>query len=186
MINDPTLVARAEILREKGTNRSRFFRGQVDKYTWVDVGSSYLPSDLLAAYLCAQLESRDEIQAARHAIWRHYDEALTAWAAAAGVGRPYTPPHCAHPAHMYYLMMPSLEARTRFIAHLRARQVLAVFHYQPLHLSDKGREYGGRPGQCPVTEALSDRLVRLPLYLGLSPADQVRVIDAVTTFQFAS
>lgn len=186
VVNDPALVARAEILREKGTNRSRFFRGQVDKYTWVDVGSSYLPSDLLAAYLCAQLESRDEIQATRHAIWRRYDEALAAWAAAAGVGRPFTPPHCTHPAHMYYLLMPSLAARTRFIAHLRARMVLAVFHYQPLHLSDKGREYGGRPGQCPVTEDVSDRLVRLPLYLDLGAADQARVIEAVTSFHVAA
>ena len=184
VINDPALVARAEILREKGTNRSRFFRGQVDRYTWVDVGSSYLPSDLLAAYLCAQLESRAEIQATRHAIWRRYDEALTAWAAAEGVGRPYTPPHCTHPAHMYYLLMPSLAARTRFIAHLRAHLVLAVFHYLPLHLSDKGREYGGHAGQCPVTEDVSDRLVRLPLYLDLG-ADQARVIAAVTSFRVA-
>ena len=135
--------------------------------------------------MCAQLESRDEIQATRHAIWRRYDEALNAWAAAAGVGRPYTPAHCAHPAHMYYLLMPSLAARTRFIAHLRARMVLAVFHYQPLHLSDKGREYGGRPGQCPVTEDVSDRLVRLPLFFDLGEADQARVIEAVTSFQFA-
>lgn len=183
VINDPALVARAEVLREKGTNRSRFFRGQVDKYTWVDVGSSYLPSDLLAAYLCAQLESWEEIQAARHAIWRRYDAALGPWATAEGVGRPHVPAHCTHPAHMYYLLMPSLEARTRFIAHLRAQSVLAVFHYQPLHLSDKGREYGGREGQCPVTEDVADRLVRLPLYFELAAADQARVIAAVTSFR---
>jgi dTDP-4-amino-4,6-dideoxygalactose transaminase len=183
VINDAALVPRAEILREKGTNRSRFFRGQVDKYTWVDLGSSYLPSDLLAAYLCAQLESRDDIQAARHAIWRRYDAALAAWAAGHGVGTPQVPAYCTHPAHMYYLIMPSLEARTRFIAHLRARMILAVFHYQPLHLSDKGREYGGREGQCPVTEDVADRLVRLPLYLDLRVGDQDRVIDAVTSFR---
>ena len=182
VINDPTLVARAEIVREKGTNRSRFYRGQIDKYTWVDVGSSYLPSDLLAAYLCAQLESRDEIQQTRRAIWRRYDTELEAWAAAQGVRRPYVPAHCTQPGHMYYLLMPSLEVRTRFIAHLRARWILGVFHYQPLHLSDKGREFGGRDGQCPVTEDIADRLVRLPLYLALGVADQARVIDAVTSF----
>jgi dTDP-4-amino-4,6-dideoxygalactose transaminase len=183
VINDPALVARAEILREKGTNRSRFYRGQIDKYTWVDVGSSYLPSDLLAAYLCAQLESWEEIQAARHAIWQRYDAALVSWAAAAGAGRPHVPAHCTQPAHMYYLLMPSLEVRTRFIAHLRAQSVLAVFHYQPLHLSDKGREFGGYVGQCPVTEDIADRLVRLPLYFQLSATDQTRVIDAVTSFR---
>ncbi len=183
VINDPALVARAEILREKGTNRSRFYRGQIDKYTWVDVGSSYLPSELLAAYLCAQLESWEEIQAARHAIWQRYDEALVPWAAAAGASRPHVPAHCSQPAHMYYLLMPSLEVRTRFIAHLRAQSVLAVFHYQPLHLSDKGREFGGDVGQCPVTEDIADRLVRLPLFFQLSATDQSRVIDAVTSFR---
>ena len=183
IINDERFRERAEILREKGTDRSRFFRGQVDRYTWVDLGSSYLPSDLLAAYLCAQLESRDEIQAARHAIWRRYDAELAAWADAESVGRPQVPAHCTHPAHMYYLLLPSLDARTRFIAHLRARMILAVFHYQPLHLSDKGREYGGRAGQCPVTEDVTDRLVRLPLYLDLRVEDQDRVIDAVTSFR---
>ena len=183
VINDPALVARAEILREKGTNRSRFYRGQIDKYTWVDVGSSYLPSDLLAAFLCAQLESWEEIQTARQAIWRRYDTALAGWAAGEGVGRPHVPAHCTHPAHLYYLLMPSLEVRTRFIAHLRAQVVLAVFHYQPLHLSDKGREFGGYVGQCPVTEDVADRLVRLPLYFQLSKTDQTRVIDAVTSFR---
>lgn len=183
VINDPALVARAEILREKGTNRSRFYRGQIDKYTWVDIGSSYLPSDLLAAYLCAQLESWEEIQAARHATWRRYDDALAAWAAQEGVGRPHVPRHCSHPAHMYYLIMPSLAVRTRFIAHLRAHAVLAVFHYQPLHLSDQGQKYGGYAGQCPVTEDIADRLVRLPLYFGLSEADQGRVIGAATSFR---
>ncbi|MEP7116620.1 MAG: dTDP-4-amino-4,6-dideoxygalactose transaminase [Acidobacteriota bacterium] len=183
VINDPALVARAEILREKGTNRSRFFRGQVDKYTWVDVGSSYLPSDLLAAYLCAQLESRTAIQDTRHRIWRRYHAELETWAAAEGVGRPQVPAPCLHPAHMYYLLLPSLEERTRFIAHLRSHWVLAVFHYQPLHLSGMGRHYGGREGQCPVTEDVADRLVRLPLYLDLSAADQARVIAAVTSFR---
>ncbi len=184
VLNDPALVSRAEILREKGTNRSRFFRGEVDKYTWVDVGSSYLPSDLLAAMLCAQLEARDEIQATRHAIWQRYDAALADWAAANGVGRPQVPAGCTHPSHIYYLLMPSLEARTRFIAHLRSHWVLAVFHYQPLHLSEMGRALGGCAGTCPVTEDIADRLVRLPLYLSLGAADQDRVVEAVTSFRF--
>ncbi|MGD9905680.1 MAG: dTDP-4-amino-4,6-dideoxygalactose transaminase [Vicinamibacterales bacterium] len=182
VINDPALVERAEILREKGTNRSRFYRGQVDKYTWVDVGSSYLPSEILAAYLWAQIDARDAIQSRRQAIWQRYDTGLAAWAAAHAVRRPVVPPHCEHPAHLYYLRLPSLEARQGLIAHLRARQILAVFHYLPLHLSDQGRRYGGAVGQHPVTEAAADELVRLPLHYHLSAADQERVIDAVTSF----
>ena len=150
VINDPALVERAEILREKGTNRSRFFRGQVDKYTWVDVGSSYLPSDILAAYLLAQLEARDAIQARapRHlAALRRRAGGLGGRAAACG--RPIVPAHCEHPAHLFYLLLPSLDARTRLIAHLRARQILAVFHYLPLHLSDMGRRFGGRRRTVP-------------------------------------
>ena len=182
VINDPALVERAEILREKGTNRSRFFRGQVDKYTWVDVGSSYLPSELLAAYLLAQLEARDAIQARRQAIWGRYDVALAAWADGAAARLPIVPAHCDQPAHLFYLLMPSLAARQGLIAHLRARQILAVFHYQPLHLSEQGIRFGGQPGQCPVTEDVADRLVRLPLHYHLSAADQDRVIAAVTSF----
>jgi dTDP-4-amino-4,6-dideoxygalactose transaminase len=182
VVNDASLTTRAEIIREKGTNRSRFYRGQVDKYTWVDVGSSYLPSDLLAAYLCAQLEGREAIQARRHAIWRRYDTGLADWTSRQGVGRPTVPAHCEHPAHIYYLLFPSLDVRTRFLAYLRARSILATFHYQPLHLSDMGRRFGGAVGQCPVTEDVADRLVRLPVYFGLSDADQARVIDVVTAF----
>jgi dTDP-4-amino-4,6-dideoxygalactose transaminase len=182
VINDPALVDRAEVLREKGTNRSRFYRGQVDKYTWVDVGSSYLPSEILAAYLWAQIEARDAIQERRHAIWRRYDTELAGWAARMAVGTPIVPPHCEHPAHLYYLRLPSLEARQGLIAHLRARQILAVFHYLPLHLSDQGVQFGGRAGQFPITEAVADRLVRLPLHYHLSEADQDRVVEAVTSF----
>ena len=181
VVNDDQFVARAEIIREKGTNRTRFFRGEVDKYTWVDVGSSYLPSDLLAAFLQAQLECRDAIQSRRHQIWAQYNSALRHWAMAAGARLPIVPPDCDQPAHLFYLLMPSLDARTALIAHLRSRQILAVFHYQPLHLSDMGRGYGGRAGQCPVTEDVADRLVRLPLYYQLSPEDQQRVIEAVTS-----
>jgi dTDP-4-amino-4,6-dideoxygalactose transaminase len=182
VINDPALVERAEVIREKGTNRSRFFRGQVDRYTWVDVGSSYLPSEILAAYLWAQIEARAAIQAHRAAVWQRYDAALADWADAVGARRPVVPPHCEHPAHLYYLLLPSLAARQGLIAHLRARQILAVFHYLPLHLSEQGLRYGGQPGQCPVTEDVSDRLVRLPLHYHLGEADQQRVVDAVTSF----
>lgn len=180
MINDPRFIERAEIIREKGTNRTRFYRGQVDKYTWCDIGSSYLPSDILAAYLLAQLESHADIQGRRHALWARYAEALAPWAAEVGARLPVVPPGCQHPAHIFYLLMPSLEARSALLAHLRDRRILAVFHYLPLHLSDMGRRLGGREGQCPVTESVSDRLVRLPLFYQLSEADQGRVIDAVT------
>ncbi len=179
MINDTRYVDRAEIIREKGTNRTRFYRGQVDKYTWCDVGSSYLPSDILAAYLLAQLESHDRIQRRRHELWTRYAEALAPWASAHGVRLPIVPPECEHPAHIFYLLMPSLDARTRLLAHLRSKLILAVFHYLPLHLSDMGRRFGGADGQHPVTEDVSDRLVRLPLFFQLSDGDQARVIDEV-------
>ncbi len=179
LLNDAALVDRAEIIREKGTNRSRFFRGEVDRYTWVDIGSSYLPSDLLGAYLWAQLESADAIQRRRHEIWGRYARELESWACAGGVRLPIVPGHCAHPAHIFYLLMPSLDRRTALIRHLRERQILAPFHYLPLHLSDVGRGYGGVGGQCPVTEDVADRLVRLPLFYQLSAEDQTRVIRAI-------
>lgn len=182
LINDPTLIERAEIIREKGTNRSRFFRGMVDKYTWVDVGSSYLPSDALAAYLWAQFEERDTIQARRAHIWARYHHELSGWAQANNVQQPIIPPECAQAYHMYYLLLPSLEARTALIAHLRAQNILAVFHYLPLHLSDMGRQYGGQPGDCPVTEDLSDRLLRLPFFNSMTEDEQARVIAAIQTF----
>jgi dTDP-4-amino-4,6-dideoxygalactose transaminase len=185
VVNDPRYVDRVEILREKGTNRSRFFRGQVDRYTWVDVGSSYLPSDLLAAYLLAQLESADRIQARRHALWSRYATDLADWAATEAVRLPVVPEHCAHPAHIFYLLLASLEARTAFIAHLRAHNILGLFHYQPLHLSDMGRRFGGRAGQCPVTEQVADRLVRLPLFFQMTDEEQRAVIDAAQSFHHA-
>jgi dTDP-4-amino-4,6-dideoxygalactose transaminase len=179
MINDPRYVDRAEVIREKGTNRTRFYRGQVDKYTWCDIGSSYLPSDILAAYLLAQLETHAAIQARRHVIWSRYADALAAWAARAGARLPVVPPGCEHPAHIFYLLLPSLEARTALLAHLRTRLILAVFHYQPLHLSEMGRRFGGRDGQCPVTEDVANRLVRLPIFYQLTDEEQARVIAAV-------
>jgi dTDP-4-amino-4,6-dideoxygalactose transaminase len=182
LINDAGYIERAEILREKGTDRSRFFRGQVDKYTWVDVGSSFLPSDLLAAYLCAQLEARERIQARRRGIWERYGTGLADWAAGEGVRLPVVPPHCEQSYHMFYLLLPSLESRQALIAHLKAHDILAVFHYLPLHLSAMGRKLGGRPGDCPVSEETSDRLVRLPFYNDLSDQEQEEVIERVRAF----
>ena len=182
MINDAGYVERAEILREKGTDRSRFFRGQVDKYGWMDVGSSYLPSDLLAAFLLAQLESRDRIQAHRRRVWDTYRSKLDGWARANDVGLPYVPDECQQSYHLFYVLMPSLDARQGLIRHLRDRGVGAVFHYLPLHLSPMGRQFGGRPGECPVTEEVSDRLVRLPLYNDLSPETQAEVIADIEAF----
>jgi dTDP-4-amino-4,6-dideoxygalactose transaminase len=181
VINDPQYIGRAEILREKGTNRSRFFRGEVDKYTWVDAGSSYLPSDILAAFLLAQLESRAQIQAKRRRIWESYFEQLRDWAGEHAIGLPKVPAWCEQPYHMFYLLLPSLEQRQAVILHLKQRGILSVFHYQPLHLSDMGRGFGGRPGDCPVTEDLSDRVLRLPFYNDLSETEQASVIEALTS-----
>jgi dTDP-4-amino-4,6-dideoxygalactose transaminase len=179
VVNDPAFVDRAEVMREKGTNRKRFFRGQVDKYTWVDLGSSYVPSDLGAAFLAAQLEEREAIQAARLRVWRRYEEGLADWAGRVGARLPVVPDDCEHSAHMFYVLLPSLEERTALIERLRARGILAVFHYLPLHLSEMGRSHGGRHGQCPVTEDVSDRLVRLPFFTSLKEAEQDEVLDAV-------
>jgi dTDP-4-amino-4,6-dideoxygalactose transaminase len=183
LINHPDLVERAEILREKGTNRSRFFRGQVDKYTWVDIGSSYLPSDMLAAFLYAQFEHAQEIQSARKQIWKTYHTGLANWASANQVQQPFIPAHCEQTYHMYYLLLPSLDLRQRLIAHLKMRGILSVFHYLPLHLSQMGRQFGGQPGDCPVTEQISDRLLRLPFYYRLSAQEQSQVIEAMQSFQ---
>jgi dTDP-4-amino-4,6-dideoxygalactose transaminase len=185
IINDTHFVERAEIIREKGTNRSRFFRGQVDKYTWVDIGSSYLPSDILAAFLYAQLEARDEIQKKRRQIWEMYYERLDAWAEERGVQLPRVPAHCEQAYHMFYLLMPNLSSRQALIDHLKARGILSVFHYLPLHLSDMGRHFGGREGDCPVTEKVSDRLLRLPFYNDLTEEDQAKVVDAILAFELA-
>lgn len=183
LINDARYAERAEIIREKGTNRARFFRGQVDKYSWVDLGSSYVMSDVLAAFLFAQLEVGPAIQARRREIWQRYDTALAAWAGSHGVRRPSVPAHCEQAWHMYYLLLPSLAARTALIAHLRLRGILAVFHYLPLHLSDYARRWGGQPGDCPVTEDVSDRLLRLPFFNSMSANQQDEVIAAILEFE---
>lgn len=182
LINDPQFIERAEILREKGTNRSRFFRGMVDKYTWVDTGSSYVLSDILAAFLYAQLEASGQIQEKRSQIWHYYDQHLREWARANGVQTPTVPAHCEQSYHMYYLLLPSLETRQAFIDFLRKEGIYSVFHYLPLHLSEMGVRYGGRPGDCPVTESVSDRLVRLPFYNTLTEGEQRRVVEAIHRF----
>lgn len=182
LINDPQYSERAEIIREKGTNRSRFFRGQIDKYSWVDIGSSYLPSEMLAAYLLGQLEARDYIQTRRQEIWETYYTKLQGWAASNGVTLPIVPEHCDQSYHMFYMLFPTLAKRQAFIQYLKEHGILSVFHYLPLHLSDLGRRFGGKEGDCPVTEDISDRLVRLPFYNKLSKAKQTTVIQAITRF----
>jgi dTDP-4-amino-4,6-dideoxygalactose transaminase len=184
LINDPRYIERAEIIREKGTNRSRFFRGQVDKYTWMDIGSSYLPSDILAAFLYAQLQTREIIQSKRKRIWMYYEEHLRHWAADRGVQLPSVPSHCEQPYHMFYLVLPSLAARQALMTYLNAHEINSVFHYLPLHLSRMGRKFGGKSGDCPITEQVSDRLVRLPFYNDLTEADQMRVLAVVKDFRW--
>ena len=184
VVNDPAFIERAEVLREKGTNRSRFFRGQVDKYSWVDIGSSYVMSDVLAAFLYGQLEVWRQIQEKRKRIWQRYHTELSQWAAARDIRCPIVPDGCAQAYHMYYLILPSLQIRQALISFLKARGILAVFHYLPLHLSPMGQKLGGRPGECPVSESTSDRLLRLPFFNSLDPESQGRVIDAIHDFRF--
>ncbi len=183
VINDESLADRAEIIREKGTNRGQFFRGEVDKYTWVDVGSSYLPSDVLAAILFAQLEAAASIQSRREGIWTGYHSGLAPWCHEQGVRQPVIPPECEQPYHLYYLILPTPAERARLIDHLNARGILSVFHYQPLHTSPMGERFGAKRGQCPVAEDVADRLVRLPLFNDLTAADHDEVIDAITSLR---
>ncbi len=182
LINDQQYIEQAEIIREKGTNRSRFFRGQVDKYTWVNIGSSYLPSDILAAFLYAQLEAWEHIQSKRRKIWKYYYEHLSVWAQDRNIRLPVIPEYCEQPYHMFYLLMPSSEQRQALIDHLKAHRILSVFHYLPLHLSEMGQKFGGKAGNCPVTEDVSDCLLRLPFYNELTEDDQISVIDAILEF----
>ena len=182
LINDEKYFEDAEVLREKGTNRSRFFRGQVDKYTWVNLGSSYLPSEILAAHLFAQLEKREEIQSARKRIWETYYKELADWAEENHVQMPFVPAHCEQTYHMFYMLFPNLEARTKAIAHLKERGIQAVFHYLPLHLSPMGEKYGGKVGDCPVTEQISDQLIRLPFYTNMTEDEQKTVIAVLKEF----
>jgi dTDP-4-amino-4,6-dideoxygalactose transaminase len=182
LVNDPAYLERAEIIREKGTNRSRFFRGQVDKYSWVDLGSSYLPSDILAATLLAQLEAREQIQAQRQQVWEYYNTHLQDWAAANQVRLPVIPAHVEQAYHMFYMILPSLEKRQALIADLKQQGIHTAFHYLPLNQSDMGLQFGGKAGDCPVTEYVSDRLLRLPLYGSLTEADLARIVSAIEAF----
>lgn len=182
LINDPAMIERAEIIREKGTNRSRFFRGQIDKYTWVDLGSSYLPSDMLAAYLWAQFEQAAAIQRRRQEIWERYQSHLATWAAENDVQLPTIPSYVEQSYHMYYMLLPSLRVRTALIDHLKAQGILSVFHYLPLHLSDMGKQFGGQAGDCPVTESVSTRLLRLPFFYALTSSEQDETVAALLSF----
>jgi dTDP-4-amino-4,6-dideoxygalactose transaminase len=183
LINDPKYAERAEIIREKGTDRSRFYRGLVDKYTWRDVGSSYLPSGILAAFLLEQLKAREHIQAARQRIFERYQADLAPWAHDHGVHLPTVPSHCEQAYHMFYMILPSNEDRTRLLAHLKAANISGTFHYVPLHTSPMGQTFGGAEGLCPVTEDRSARLIRLPFYTGMTDSEQARVLEHVLSFK---
>jgi len=179
VLGDPTLLRRAEIVREKGTDRSRFFRGDVDKYGWVDVGSSYLPSEILAAYLLAQLEEAEWVQARRRQIWERYRDGLRGWSAQVGARLPEIPEHCDSAYHMFQVIMPSPGARSALIDVLKREGILAVSHYVPLHLSSMAQKVGRVPAPCPVTEQVSSTLVRLPFFTNMTDAQQDDVIAAI-------
>ena len=182
LINDHALVEAAEIMREKGTNRSKFLRGQVDKYTWVDWGSSYLPSELNAAVLDAQLDAFEGIQERRFEIWNTYSEALTDWAASLG-GSVMTPIDGEHAAHVFYVLMPDQDTRDSFLEYLRSNGVVGTFHYVPLHSSPAGKKYGRTVGSLEKTDSFAGRLARLPLWPGMTDAQVAYVIDTVKAFQ---
>lgn len=182
VINNPDYIEQAEILREKGTNRAKFFRGQVDKYTWVDFGDSYLPSELNAAYLWAQLEMADEINNDRLHSWHEYDAAFKPLESAGKLGLPAIPDGCVHNAHMYYIKCKDLAERTALISFLKECDILAVFHYVPLHSAPAGERFGRFDGEDKYTTVESDRLLRLPMYYGLTAEDRSRVIAAVKEF----
>ncbi len=182
LINDPQLIERAEIIREKGTNRSRFFRGEVDKYTWVDIGSSYLPSELIAAFLYAQLEASTTITAKRLAIFDRYMTRLEPLQESHNIRMPYIPDHSVHNGHMFYLLLNDEDQRSRLIRHLARQKIHAVFHYVPLHLSPMGRKLGYNPGDFPVTESLAARVLRIPCFFDLKSDDQDFVIEHIAAF----
>jgi dTDP-4-amino-4,6-dideoxygalactose transaminase len=182
LVNDESLSERAQVLREKGTNRSLFLRGQVDKYTWVDIGSSWVLSDLLAALLVGQLERINEINQRRLEIWNRYHSELQQWAASRIILQPQIPAECEHVGHLYFLRFQNREQRTRFIEHMKEQSISCVFHYQALNTSPVGRSFGGHTGQCPNAEQASECLVRLPLFNSMSDDDQEKVIKTAVTF----
>lgn len=182
VINNEALIERAEIVWEKGTNRSKFFRGEVDKYTWVDIGSSYLPSDLLAAFLYAQLENIEAIEEQRKAIYKYYYEALNPLAKKGVLRLPVIPSECKDNSHMFYIILEDEQIRGALMRYFRENGILSVFHYQPLHLSPVGRSMGYKEGQLPVTENISARLLRLPFYYNLSREEQIKVLTCIESF----
>ena len=183
VLNDTSLVEAAEIIREKGTDRSQFFRGQVDKYSWKSLGSSYVMSDILGAYLLGQLDKSTEIQANRHRVWNHYAQNLAEWAANSGIQLPSIPKGCEHPAHLFYLIFPDLKTRTQFIAHMKSRDIMTVFHYLPLEQSKFAISKGWNNQHCPVSNDMSQRLVRLPLFTQLQEGELNAVAKAATAFE---
>jgi dTDP-4-amino-4,6-dideoxygalactose transaminase len=182
LVNDPKFIKRAGLIRNKGTDWGRFLRGEVDKYTWVDIGSSYLPSDILAAVLLAQLEKREEIHTRRRFAWEYYERELRSWAAKWDVRLPTIPADCRHPYHIFYLLLPTNAIRDRLMAHLRSRRIQSAFHFLPLHLSEMGRQFGCREGLCPVAERTANQILRLPLHPSLTGDELTRVVAAVTEF----
>lgn len=182
LFQDDSYQERAEIIREKGTNRSKFFRGQIDKYTWMDYGSSYLPSDLNAAYLWAQLEQAEQIQASRLATYAYYDQALRPLAEKGYIAQPYIPEYAQNNAHMYFIKVKDLETRTNLISYLSQQGIMAVFHYIPLHSSPAGRKFGRFHGEDRYTTKESERLVRLPMYYGLNQSDREYITDTILNF----
>ncbi len=183
MINREEWVHRADVIQEKGTDRSRFLLGQIDKYTWVDKGSSYLLGELPAALLLANLEEHQTVQSHRLAVWRQYRSELAAWAEQHGVGLPNPPDWAEHPAHLFYLMMPNQSQRTGLTEHLKSIGISAAYHYQPLHLSPMGQKFGGKLGDCPVSERVAECLVRLPIFASISNAEVERVIEGVVAWR---
>jgi dTDP-4-amino-4,6-dideoxygalactose transaminase len=184
--NDHSLAERAEIAREKGTDRSRFLKGMAQKYEWIREGSSYTVADIVAAQLAAQLEVADGIQSRRSAVWRRYQDELRDWAGATGVQQPHVPDECLPAWHLYHLVLPSSDLRDQLMDHLRGQGVASAFHYLPLHLSPMGLRLGGRPGDAPVAERVASRLIRLPFFTDLSAEQQDRVISAVRSFRISS
>jgi dTDP-4-amino-4,6-dideoxygalactose transaminase len=183
LVNDARFVERAEIIREKGTNRSQFFRGQVDKYTWCDIGSSFLPGELIAAFLWAQMEEAEKITKRRLEIWDLYHKAFIKIERRGMMSRPIVPEWCTHNGHMYYLLLPDLITRNRLIDHLKSFDINALFHYVPLHSSPMGERFRNRSGACPVTESISERLVRLPFFSAITLEEQRRVVNACGMFR---
>jgi dTDP-4-amino-4,6-dideoxygalactose transaminase len=182
VINNKKFIERAEIIREKGTNRSQFFRGQVDKYTWVDIGSSYLPGEIIAAFLMAQLDNASEINKRRIDIWDMYHKSLKELEEKEYIRRPFIPDECEHNGHLYYILLKDLETRTKLIEYLKSKDILSVFHYIPLHSSPAGKKYTKVSGSMSVTDNVSERLVRLPLFYDITDDEVTYIVNTISSF----